>query len=33
MVIFTDIKAEGISFKATGELTMDVEMYELERKS
>ena len=32
MVILTDVKAEGISFKAVGELNMDVEMYELERK-
>ena len=32
MVVLTDIKAEGISFKAVGELLMDVEMYELERK-
>ena len=32
MVILTDVKAEGISFKAVGELLMDVTMYELERK-
>ena len=32
MGIFTDIKAEGISFKAVGELEMDVVMYELEKK-
>ena len=32
MGIFTDIKAEGISFKANGELLMDVVMYELEKK-
>ncbi len=32
MGIFTDIKAEGISFKAAGELEMDVIMYELEKK-
>ena len=32
MVVLTDVKAEGISFKAVGELNMDVEMYELERK-
>jgi beta-fructofuranosidase len=31
MVVLTDIRAEGISFKAVGELLMDVEMYELER--
>ena len=31
MVVLTDIKAEGISFKAVGELLMDVEMYELKR--
>ena len=32
MVILTDVRAEGISFKAVGELLMDVTMYELERK-
>ena len=32
MGIFTDIKAEGISFKANGELVMDVVMNELEKK-
>ncbi|WP_035769689.1 glycoside hydrolase family 32 protein [Butyrivibrio sp. NC2002] len=33
MGIYTDIKAEGISFKAVGELLMDVTMYELEKKN
>ena len=32
MGIFTDIKAEGISFKANGELIMDIVMNELEKK-
>ncbi len=32
MGIFTDIKAEGISFKATGEAMLDVLMFELEKK-
>ena len=32
MVILTDIKAEGISFKGIGELLMDVEMYDLLKK-
>ena len=32
MVILTDIKAEGISFKGVGELLMDVEMYDLLKK-
>ena len=32
MGIFTDIKAEGISFRANGELIMDVVMNELEKK-
>ena len=31
MVILTDVKAEGISFKAQGELLMDVTMHELVR--
>ena len=31
MVVLTDIKAEGISFRGVGELLMDVEMYELKR--
>ena len=32
MGIFTDIKAEGISFRTSGELSMDVVMNELEKK-
>ena len=32
MGIFTDIKAEGISFRTNGELAMDVVMNELEKK-
>ena len=32
MVVLTDVKAEGINFKCSGELLMDVTMYELERK-
>ena len=31
MGIFSDIMAEGISFKAIGEAVMDVTMYELGR--
>ena len=31
MVVLTDIKAEGISFRCQGELLMDVTMHELER--
>lgn len=31
MAIFTDYRADGISFKAVGEVSMDVTMYELKR--
>ena len=31
MVVLTDVKAEGISFRCQGELLMDVTMHELER--
>lgn len=33
MGIFTDIKAEGISFRSNGDLVMDVVMHELEKKN
>ena len=32
MGIFTDVSAEGISFKVSGEAMMDVRMHELERR-